>query len=92
MVTAYDEPSARLCDAAGVDLLLVGDSVANTVLGYPDTLHVTIDDMARHTAAVARAAPSALDRGRPAVDELPHRRRRRGAQRRHARPRGRRAA
>ncbi len=60
MVTAYDEPSARLCDAAGVDLLLVGDSVANTVLGYPDTLHVTIDDMARHTAAVARATPRAL--------------------------------
>jgi 3-methyl-2-oxobutanoate hydroxymethyltransferase len=60
MVTAYDEPSARLCDAAGVDLLLVGDSVANTVLGYPDTLHVTIDDMARHTAAVSRAAPRAL--------------------------------
>jgi 3-methyl-2-oxobutanoate hydroxymethyltransferase len=60
MVTAYDEPSARLCDAAGVDLLLVGDSVANTVLGYPDTLHVTIDDMARHTAAVARATPNAL--------------------------------
>ena len=62
MVTAYDEPSARLCDAAGVDLLLVGDSVANTVLGYPDTLHVTIDDMARHTArrrpggAVARSS------------------------------------
>ncbi len=60
MVTAYDEPSGRLCDAAGVDVLLVGDSVANTVLGYPDTLHVTIDDMARHTAAVARATPSAL--------------------------------
>jgi 3-methyl-2-oxobutanoate hydroxymethyltransferase len=60
MVTAYDEPSARLCDAAGVDLLLVGDSVANTVLGYPDTLHVTVDDMVRHTAAVARAMPRAL--------------------------------
>jgi 3-methyl-2-oxobutanoate hydroxymethyltransferase len=60
MVTAYDEPSARLCDAAGVDLLLVGDSVANTVLGYPDTLQVTIDDMSRHTAAVARARPRAL--------------------------------
>ena len=60
MVTAYDEPSARLCDAAGVDLLLVGDSVANTVLGYDDTLQVTIDDMARHTAAVARAKPEAL--------------------------------
>src|ERR1019366_645923 len=60
MVTAYDEPSARLCDAAGVDLLLVGDSVANTVLGFPDTLHVSIEDMARHTAAVARANPAAL--------------------------------
>jgi len=60
MVTAYDEPSARLCDAAGVDLLLVGDSVANTVLGFDDTLHVTVDDMARHTAAVARAVPNAL--------------------------------
>jgi 3-methyl-2-oxobutanoate hydroxymethyltransferase len=60
MVTAYDEPSARLGDAAGVDLLLVGDSVANTVLGHHDTLHVTIDDMVRHTAAVARATPSAL--------------------------------
>jgi len=60
MVTAYDEPSARLCDAAGVDLLLVGDTVADNVLGYADTLHVTIDDMARHTAAVARARPAAL--------------------------------
>jgi 3-methyl-2-oxobutanoate hydroxymethyltransferase len=60
MVTAYDEPSARLADAAGVDLLLVGDSVANTVLGYPDSMHVTMDDMARHTAAVARAEPRAL--------------------------------
>lgn len=60
MVTAYDEPSARIADAAGVDILLVGDSVANNVLGYPDTLHVTIDDMVRHTAAVARALPGAL--------------------------------
>ena len=60
MVTAYDEPSARIVDAAGVDLLLVGDSVANNVLGYEDTLHVTIDDMVRHTAAVARANPRGL--------------------------------
>jgi 3-methyl-2-oxobutanoate hydroxymethyltransferase len=60
MVTAYDEPSARLADAAGVDVLLVGDSVANNVLGYEDTLHVTIDDIAHHTAAVARARPRAL--------------------------------
>jgi 3-methyl-2-oxobutanoate hydroxymethyltransferase len=60
MVTAYDEPGARFVDAAGVDILLVGDSVANTVLGYTDTLHVTIDDMCRHVAAVARANPACL--------------------------------
>ena len=60
MLTAYDEPGARIVDQGGVDLLLVGDSVANNVLGYEDTLHVTIDDMARHVAAVARARPSCL--------------------------------
>jgi 3-methyl-2-oxobutanoate hydroxymethyltransferase len=60
MVTAYDEPGARFVDAAGVDILLVGDSVANNVLGYTDTLHVTIDDMCRHVAAVARANPACL--------------------------------
>lgn len=60
MVTAYDAPFARIVDEAGVDLILVGDSVANNVLGYDDTLSVTIDDMARHTAAVARAKPRAL--------------------------------
>jgi 3-methyl-2-oxobutanoate hydroxymethyltransferase len=60
MVTAYDAPSARVVDAAGADLILVGDSVAMVVLGYDDTLHVTIDDMAHHTAAVARTKPRAL--------------------------------
>lgn len=60
MVTAYDEPGARMADGGGVDVILVGDSVANNVLGYADTLQVTIDDMVRHTAAVARARPSAL--------------------------------
>lgn len=60
MVTAYDEPGARVAAAAGVDLILVGDSVGDNVLGYPDTLQVTIDDMVRHTAAVSRARPSAL--------------------------------
>ena len=59
MVTAYDEPSARLADAAGVDLLLVGDSLANVVFGQSDTLHVTVEDMARHVAAVASAHPRA---------------------------------
>ena len=55
MVTAYDAPGARIADEAGVDLILVGDSVAMVVLGYDDTLQVTIDDMVHHTAAVARA-------------------------------------
>jgi len=60
MVTAYDAPSARAVDAAGVDLILVGDSVAMVVLGYDDTLHVTVDDIAHHTGAVARTTPRAL--------------------------------
>jgi 3-methyl-2-oxobutanoate hydroxymethyltransferase len=60
MVTAYDAPSARAVDAAGVDIILVGDSVAMVVLGYDDTLHVTVDDMTHHTAAVARTRPRAL--------------------------------
>jgi 3-methyl-2-oxobutanoate hydroxymethyltransferase len=60
MVTAYDAPTARLADAADVDLLLVGDSLAMVVLGYDDTLSVTVDDMVHHTAAVARTAPRAL--------------------------------
>jgi 3-methyl-2-oxobutanoate hydroxymethyltransferase len=60
MVTAYDAPSARVADAAGVDVLLVGDSVANVVLGYDDTLQVTTEDMVHHVGAVARARPAAL--------------------------------
>jgi 3-methyl-2-oxobutanoate hydroxymethyltransferase len=60
MVTAYDAPGARIADEAGVDLILVGDSLAMVVLGYEDTLQVTIDDMAHHVAAVARAKPRPL--------------------------------
>lgn len=60
MVTAYDAPGARVADEAGVDLILVGDSVAMVVLGYDDTLQVTVDDLAHHTAAVARAKPRCL--------------------------------
>jgi 3-methyl-2-oxobutanoate hydroxymethyltransferase len=60
MVTAYDAPGARIADEAGVDLILVGDSLAMVVLGYEDTLQVTIEDMAHHTAAVARARPRPL--------------------------------
>ena len=60
MVTAYDAPGARIADEAGVDIVLVGDSVAMVVLGYDDTLQVTVADMAHHVAAVARAGPRAL--------------------------------
>ncbi len=60
MVTAYDAPGARIVSDAGVDILLVGDSVANNVLGHEDTLHVDIDVMAHHVAAVARARPHCL--------------------------------
>ncbi|MBT3248800.1 MAG: 3-methyl-2-oxobutanoate hydroxymethyltransferase [Actinobacteria bacterium] len=60
MVTAYDAPGARMVDEAGVDMILVGDSLAMVVLGYEDTLQVTVDDIAHHTAAVARTNPQAL--------------------------------
>lgn len=60
MVTAYDAPSSRVATEADVDLILVGDSVAMVVLGYDSTLQVTVDDMAYHTAAVARAEPTAV--------------------------------
>ena len=60
MVTAYDAPGARMADEAGVDLILVGDSLAMVVLGYDDTLQVTVDDMAHHVAAVARTRPRPL--------------------------------
>jgi 3-methyl-2-oxobutanoate hydroxymethyltransferase len=60
MVTAYDAPGARIADGAGVDMILVGDSLAMVVLGYEDTLQVTVDDLAHHTAAVARAKPTAM--------------------------------
>ncbi|MFZ0493604.1 MAG: 3-methyl-2-oxobutanoate hydroxymethyltransferase [Acidimicrobiia bacterium] len=60
MVTAYDTPGALIADAAGVDIILVGDSLANNVLGFDNTLQVDIDVMVHHTAAVSRAKPNAL--------------------------------
>ena len=60
MLTAYDFPTAQILDRAGVPVLLVGDSVANNVLGYADTLPVTMEDMLHHTAAVARGTERAM--------------------------------
>jgi 3-methyl-2-oxobutanoate hydroxymethyltransferase len=60
MITAYDTAAARLVDDAGVDAILVGDSLGMTVLGFDSTLPVTLDDMVRHTAAVRRGAKRAL--------------------------------
>ncbi len=60
MVTAYDHPSARIVDEAGVDLVLVGDSAANTVLGYPSTVPVTVDELLVLTRAVRRGLTRAM--------------------------------
>lgn len=59
-ITAYDYPSARLADEAGVDIILVGDSLGMMMLGYPDTTHVKLSHMLHHTEAVARAAKNAV--------------------------------
>ncbi len=60
MITAYDAIFASLADRAGIDIVLVGDSVGNTVLGFENTVPVTMTMMAHHTAAVARATKNAL--------------------------------
>ncbi|MCW1915495.1 3-methyl-2-oxobutanoate hydroxymethyltransferase [Luteolibacter sp. GHJ8] len=71
MLTAYDYPTARLFDDAGVDMLLVGDSLGMVVLGFPDTTHVTMDHMLHHVAAVARAKPRALVIGDLSIGTYP---------------------
>lgn len=60
MLTAYDYSTAKLVDAAGINSILVGDSLGMVMLGYEDTLSVTMEDMIHHTAAVARGAKDAL--------------------------------
>lgn len=60
MLTAYDYSTAKLEDEAGIDGILIGDSLGNVVLGYEDTLSVTMEDMIHHSAAVARGAKNAL--------------------------------
>src|SRR5277367_3574888 len=66
-LTAYDYPTARLLDEAGVPLILVGDSVGMVVLGYPDTTQVTLAEIRHHVSAVARAKTRAL-----VVGDLPY--------------------
>lgn len=60
MLTAYDYSTAKLIDEAGIDSILVGDSLGNTMLGYEDTISVTMEDMIHHCACVARGAQNAL--------------------------------
>jgi 3-methyl-2-oxobutanoate hydroxymethyltransferase len=60
MITAYDTPMAVVADQAGADIILVGDSVTDNMLGFPDTLAATIDIMVHHAAAVMRAQPASL--------------------------------
>ena len=60
MITAYDYTTAKILDECGVNTILVGDSLGNTILGYEDTISVTVDDMIHHSAAVARGAKNAL--------------------------------
>lgn len=60
MLTAYDYTTARLLDEAGVNTILVGDSLGNVILGYEDTISVTVEEMIHHSAAVARGAKNAL--------------------------------
>ena len=60
MLTCYDYSTAKLMDEVGINTLLVGDSLGMTILGYEDTLSVTMEDMIHHTAAVARGAKNAL--------------------------------
>ncbi|MBO5261362.1 MAG: 3-methyl-2-oxobutanoate hydroxymethyltransferase [Coprococcus sp.] len=60
MITAYDYTMAKILDESGVNTILVGDSLGNTILGYEDTISVTVDDMIHHSRAVARGAKNAL--------------------------------
>jgi len=60
MLTAYDYPTAKLLDESGIDIILVGDSLGNSVLGYENTIPVTMDEMLHHTKAVVRGAGDSM--------------------------------
>ena len=71
MISLYDAPTAMLCCDAGADCLLVGDSLGNVILGYEDFLSVTMEDLLRHTAAVARGAKKSSRPQVPVIADLP---------------------
>lgn len=71
MVALYDAPSAKLCCEAGIDALLVGDSMGNVVLGYDGTVPVTMDEVRLHVGAVARGAKVSSKPETPIVADLP---------------------
>ncbi|WP_273843996.1 3-methyl-2-oxobutanoate hydroxymethyltransferase [Rubrobacter calidifluminis] len=71
MVSIYDAPTAALCCEAGVDMILVGDSLGNVILGYESTIPVTMQDMLRHTGAVVRGVASSPRPDVPVVADLP---------------------
>ena len=60
MLTAYDYSTAKLMDEAGIDMILVGDSLGNVILGYEDTISVTMEDMIHHGAAVSRGVKETM--------------------------------
>ena len=71
MVSLYDAPSARLCSEAGVDALLIGDSMGNVILGYDNTVSVTLNDMMCHAAAVVRGAKASSRPEVPVIADMP---------------------
>jgi len=60
VLTSYDYPTAMLLDESGIDIILVGDSVGNVMLGYENTIPVTVEEMLHHTKAVTRGAKNAM--------------------------------
>src|SRR5215210_7231576 len=71
MISLYDAPTAALCCDAGADILLVGDSLGNVILGHDNPVPVTMEDMLRHTAAVVRGVKGSSRPEVPVIADLP---------------------